>query len=348
MIGTTAALIGAGVLSAGSSIAGSAISAGAAGRAARGQTDAAKYAADLQKESADKSLDFLKDQYYDTQDRLQPYTQAGYGGLNAMLYGLGMPTQSSLGPDPYRKQRDEIQSKIDALSGMNAPTTSPEFGGNNANILQKGVWQLGDMINSLPGSRKKQLEELQAQLAAIPDAQWSQGSGSGGFTAPEGLDAGEFMKEFDAADFEKSPDYQFRLDEGKKAIEGSAAAGAGVLSGKTLKDLDTFNSGIASGEMNNAFNRFNANKTNKWNRLAAIAGFGQQANSQLTDAGNSYATGSGNILMNTASNLGNIETDAANARGSSYLAGANAWNQGITGAGNAALNAYLISKLIRR
>lgn len=51
------------------------------------------------------------------------------------------------------------------------------------------------------------------------------------------------------------PGYQFRLEEGRKALQGAAAARGSILSGGTLKALDRYNQEYASGEFGNVYNR---------------------------------------------------------------------------------------------
>jgi hypothetical protein len=109
---------------------------------------------------------------------------------------------------------------------------------------------------------------------------------------------------------QEDPSYQFRLGEGEKGINRSAAAGSGQLSGATLKALSRFNQDYASNEFNNSFNR-----------LAALAGVGQNATNQVGAAGSAMAN-----------NVANLQTQMGNARAAGYVGQANAWNRGIGGA----------------
>ncbi|MDP5211380.1 hypothetical protein, partial [Microbulbifer sp. 2205BS26-8] len=59
----------------------------------------------------------------------------------------------------------------------------------------------------------------------------------------------------DYSSFYESPDYQFRLSEGEKAINRSAAARGNLLSGAALKDLNAYGQNLASTEYGNWFNR---------------------------------------------------------------------------------------------
>lgn len=113
---------------------------------------------------------------------------------------------------------------------------------------------------------------------------------------------------------EMDPGYQFRLDEGLKAGRNIAGARGMLNSGATAKALTRYGQDYASGEFNNIFNR-----------LAGSAGIGQNATALNANAGAA-----------NAANVGNLLTGAANARGASAIAGANA----IGGAFNTVGNYY--------
>lgn len=124
---------------------------------------------------------------------------------------------------------------------------------------------------------------------------------------------GEFMQDFGADDFEQDPGYQFRRDQGMRGIEGGAAARGGLLSGGTLKALNRYNQEFASNEYTNAYNRFNANRDRRYNRLAGVAQTGQTATRDIAQMGTQNAQMRGELGM-----------QAANARGSGYVGAANA------------------------
>lgn len=135
---------------------------------------------------------------------------------------------------------------------------------------------------------------------------------------------GSLTKRFGMSDFEADPGYQFRMDEGQKAIERSAAARGGLLSGSALKGIERFGQGLASQEYGNAFDRWNLQNTNQFNRLASLAGVGQQANQAIGQAGQNFANAASNIAMNNAANQGNALLAQGNARASGYGAWGNA------------------------
>jgi len=112
---------------------------------------------------------------------------------------------------------------------------------------------------------------------------------------------GDFMRDFSMSDYQADPGYQFRMQEGTKALERSAAARGGISSGRTLKDLTRFSQGLASEEYNNAYNRFNADRDRRFNRLASLAGIGQTATSNTQQASQNY----GNQVSQNQIGLGN-------------------------------------------
>lgn len=126
--------------------------------------------------------------------------------------------------------------------------------------------------------------------------------------------------------FQASPGYQFRLSEGLKAIERSAAASGNFRSGATLKSIGRYADGKASGEYENFANR-----------LAALAGVGQAATNASGQAGQAYAGGVSSNLINAGNTRASAYANTGNAinHGVSNLASAYLYNKGYgqTGAG---------------
>ncbi len=149
--------------------------------------------------------------------------------------------------------------------------------------------------------------------------------------------------------FEADPGYQFRRDEGLKALDRTAAAKGKLLSGAQFKAASDYNSGLASQEYGNWWDRYtgsvnfnNAKRQQDYgNRfgqannyltlLSGQAGLGSGAAGTLTGANTGLSTASGNALVNSA-----------NAAGQYTMAGANALASGIgNGINNALTGAYL-------
>jgi hypothetical protein len=159
-----------------------------------------------------------------------------------------------------------------------------------------------------------------------------------GYTALGQIGAGtapgaDFNRDFSMADFEADPGYQFRRDEGAQAIERSAAARGGLLSGGTGKALTRYGQDVASQEYSNAYSRFNADRTQRFNRLASIAGVGQTSVNQTGAQG-----------AQVAANVGNNITGAGNATAAGYIGRANAVNDTASTLGNF----YLQNQFLKR
>lgn len=129
---------------------------------------------------------------------------------------------------------------------------------------------------------------------------------------------GQFMQEYSGQDIYDDPSYQFRLQQGQDSIQSGAAAQGGLLSGATQKALLNYGQDAASQEFGNAYNRFNADQTNQYNRLSNLVGLGQNAAAQQGNAG-----------MQTAQAVAN-----------NTMAGANAQAAGTIAAGNRTANNF--------
>lgn len=121
-------------------------------------------------------------------------------------------------------------------------------------------------------------------------------------------------KDFSMDQFRADPGYAFRMSEGMKALEGSAAARGGLLSGNTLRGVQRFGQDMASQEFQNAFNRYGIERERRMAPLQSLAGVGQTTSQQLGAAGTGFANTMGNIGMTNAMNQGN----AGMARASTY------------------------------
>lgn len=103
------------------------------------------------------------------------------------------------------------------------------------------------------------------------------------------------------------PGYGFRLSEGQKALERSAAARGGLLSGATGKALTRYGQEFGSEEFGRAYNR-----------LAGLANLGPRAAGVMSDLGTGYANQANALAMTNAANQGNLALQAGNIRASQY------------------------------
>jgi hypothetical protein len=107
-------------------------------------------------------------------------------------------------------------------------------------------------------------------------------------------------KPFNMATFAQDPSYQFRLDQGNKSLERSAAARGGLISGNTGGALMNYGQNLASQEYSNAFNRYQTERNATLAPYMTLAGYGTSANALSAQAGQNYATNAGNMLTSGA------------------------------------------------
>ena len=132
------------------------------------------------------------------------------------------------------------------------------------------------------------------------------------------LEAASRYTPFSMEQFRADPGYGFRLSEGQKALDRQAAARSGLMSGGALKAAQRYGQEMGSAEYLNAFNRYQTENMARLNPLQSLAGMAQTSTGQLGQAGQAMATG-----------VGEAGAQAAQARASGYMGGANALSQGL-------------------
>ncbi len=237
---------------------------------------AAKGAAQSQTDSANRANDIQLDMYNQNRQAQLPYQQAGYSALDMLM-----------GRDQNFTKRSQLEDQL-------------KYAQSEATRHQ-GLLDAGGMF----GQRQTDVQNAFGQnQASIADYQ----------KQLEGLGPAAQLSRSEVAQniMGNDPGYQFRLDEGNKAITNSAAARGMGNSGRTMKELTRFGQQHASNEYSNAYNR-----------LASIAGIGQTANAQAGQNNSNYAN-------QTGQNYSNI----GNAQAAGQIGQANAVNSGIGNAAN--------------
>ena len=139
-----------------------------------------------------------------------------------------------------------------------------------------------------------------------------------GMRALPELEAASRYTPFGMDKFQADPGYAFRLSEGQKALDRSAAARGGLISGGALKAAQRFGQEMGSQEYTNAFNRYQTERQARLNPLQSLAGVGQTSVNQLGAAGQNYANAAGEAMG-----------AAGQARASGYMGMANAISGGV-------------------
>jgi len=145
---------------------------------------------------------------------------------------------------------------------------------------------------------------------------------------PELVQASKYTP-FSMAQFQADPGYAFRLSEGQKALERSAAARGGLISGGALKAATRYGQDMGSNEYTNAFNRYQAERQARLGPLQSLTGMGQTTANTLGAAGAQNASAIGNYGTQGANATAEGYLGAANARASGYMGTANAINSGV-------------------
>jgi hypothetical protein len=146
---------------------------------------------------------------------------------------------------------------------------------------------------------------------------------------PELVQASRYTP-FGQEQFQADPGYAFRLSEGQKALERSAAARGGLISGSAMKAATRYGQDMGSQEYTNAFNRYQAERQARLSPLQSLTGMGQTTAQQLGSAGQTNAANIGNYGMQGANATAEGYMGAANARASGYAGTAKAINSGLS------------------
>ena len=127
-----------------------------------------------------------------------------------------------------------------------------------------------------------------------------------------------------------APNYQFMLNQGLGAQNQALNASGG---GSNIGTAGTkFAEDYASNAYQNAFNNYQAQQTNIYNRLSGIANIGQNAVSGLS-----------NLATGNATNISNLGVGAANAVAQGQVGSAAAQAQGLNSIGSSLTLASLLN-----
>ena len=283
---------------AGATLVGGYMSSQAAGKAADAQTNAANQANATQNAQFNKQVELNA-----------PFRDAGLSAQNQLLTYLGLPsttaytpTQADFNEQAYLAANPDVAAQVASGQIANAYSHYQNYGQgegrqftyNDQGLANKAKAEQGDVNNP---------------------------------------NFGIANKPFTYSDMYADPGYAFRLDQGNKSLNAAAAARGGLISGNALKAAEDYGQAAGSQEYQNAFNRYQTNRSNLLNPLQSLMGSGQTATGATTNASANYANQYG------ANTIG-----GGNAQASGYVGSANAWNNAI---GQGA-NMYMTNNLINR
>ena len=295
---------------AGASLIGSAMGANASRKAGNQQAAAAGAASQAQLQAGREANQLQRQMFEQNQVTQSPYLQAGQSAQAAIMQGLGLGQLRAApgSPDPREYK----------------PGSTP--GGTYTNSDGAPVDERGNPIQNTAGQLARNYGATQADLDR----------------ASSSVEQGQFTKGYAPADLQMDPSYAWRLSQGRKTLEAGAAARGGLLSGQTGADLVNYGQNAAAQEYGAAFDRNRTTQTDMYNRLAALAGIGQQTGANMGAAGAAYGQQVGANTIGAAGASSNYLTSGAQAQAQAGVNSAAARNQGIQqGLGNWASLQYL-------
>ena len=293
------------LIPAAASLIGGAMSSSSAERSAATQAAAAERAAESQLQAAREANQLQAGIYRQGLGIQAPQIRGGQLALSALMSGLG------LGP---------------ATPGAQvAPVGAPAG----------------------PTYTNAQGQTVDAQGNVVRDATYGIGSIPVGATAEEMAAAGSpltgtFKEQFTGQDIYKDPSYQFRLEEGLRALRAQQAAGGNRFGGQAMKDITNYAQGAASQEFGSAYNRFMANKAALYDRLSSLAGLGTRVGSEAASGGLTAGQQIGQNIIGGQRAASDLLTGAAAARAGGLVGSTGA----IVGGINQGLNNWYTQQYI--
>ncbi len=296
------------------------------------QSDAAKRATQAQVDASDAQIAEWQRQYNQTRDDYEPWRQAGETALDAVMSltglpsGGGAPTPTGGGSFPL-----SVSTRANTMPGYDP---AQRFGGMDNNsggtwggrgssyhrriiqpryaggsMIPLGHYNVGELnpervFQNGSYTRTRQPRSMTGQQGYVAKGDLQPGKLQPGavgsvFTPQEnpGGQPGRY-------NFMTDPGYEFRTNEGLRALDRSAAARGSLLTGGHNKALIRYGQDYASNEYANIYNR-----------IANIAQLGQTANAAIANAG-----------ANSTAGVTGAQGDAGYANASGYVGRANAWS----------------------
>ena len=261
------------------------------------QAGSARSAARAQENAANRQIEFQQGIYDQQTELFEPYRNAGTNALAAYMFDMGMgeaPVFGGAAPEITTVTTPSVP--VASGPGMHLTRGGDQnfTAAPRSNVAQ---YQVG-------GQTFNTLEEAQAWA----DANRTGGTTYGGYTA--------------------SPGYQWQLEQGQSAIDGSAASRGSLFSGATLAAQQRLGQGLAEQD-----------RSTHMNRLLGLAGMGQSSVAQQATAAQNLGTG----VTNALGSIGNAQAAGAIGTGnalSGMMNGLGSWygyQNAANGGGNAGI-----------
>jgi len=153
---------------------------------------------------------------------------------------------------------------------------------------------------------------------------------------------GKYARDFGMSDFTTDPGYQFRLEQGMRALNASAAAKGMGMSGANIKGATEYGQNLGSQEYQNAFNRYQTNRNAQLAPLQSLYAGGQAAAAGSAAQAGALGQNLGQTYTGLGQGIAQAGVAAGNAQASGYLNQANA----VTNALNQGMSSYMMNNYL--
>ena len=189
--------------------------------------------------------------------------------------------------------------------GSNKAASTQADAANNASAVQM------QMFNQMQANEKPFIDQGGAASSRLSDLLGTSGNTGAG-------DYGSLTKNFTYQDYlaNQDPGYEFMRKQGENSLINRSSTAGSALGGQALKGLINYNQDYAKTGFNDAFNRYQTQQGNIFQRLSYLATLGQNA------AANTGMQGTA-----TGANIGANLVGAGNAQAAGIIGGINAYNK---------------------
>lgn len=259
------------------------IGAGLGAAGAISQAGAAKSAAKSQEAAANRQIDLSERVYEETVGRFQPFLESGTLAQNALAYEMGLGSRPMIGA---------VAPSITEQTVGGVPGGMTYFEGE-------------------PGRAQGYYDDQGARYTGSTDPTTNYLVGGQTFDTRDAAQAWANANKTGGTEyqgFQKTPGYDFQLSQGMDALQSTAAARGGLMSGATMQAAQGFGQGLANQEYGNYLSR-----------LGSLASGGQAAAGNAANAGANYQQTAGNAL----GAIGNAQAAGAIGQANAFSSGIN-------------------------
>ncbi|MES2904552.1 MAG: hypothetical protein V4696_10240 [Pseudomonadota bacterium] len=281
---------------------GAAASIGGAALSSSAQKKAANKASATEAQNSAANIALARENYANNSARLDPYSQTGMraGGVLGDMLGIGPNTDGQYGGSGVGADG------VDWVAYVNDPLNSDALADRNANQPGTSLSDYGKWHYTADGSRRS-LEPYTRQLS--PDNPRSIEGGTG--IAPGGNGA---LSAFDT--FRNSTNYQFRLNEGNKALNQGYAARGMLESGAAQKGIAEYSQNFAGNALGEYQQLLAQQQQVGLGAASALAGVGQNMTNSVMASNSAASSARANAALIGGQAQGQMYGSIAGALGS--------------------------------